>query len=68
VIAKASDSSALVETRRGLRDRMRQSPLLDHAGFTRNLERAFLRMYDFARRSGRGESIPRVIDIAESDL
>jgi predicted O-linked N-acetylglucosamine transferase (SPINDLY family) len=41
----ASDQSRLQELRASLRDRMKQSPLLDFAGFTRNLEATYQTMW-----------------------
>jgi predicted O-linked N-acetylglucosamine transferase (SPINDLY family) len=36
----------LRELRRTMRDRLVASPLMDHAGFTRNLEGAYRRMWE----------------------
>ncbi len=41
----AGQPQRLAEMRRTMRDRMRGSPLLDAAGFTRNLEEAYRRMW-----------------------
>jgi predicted O-linked N-acetylglucosamine transferase (SPINDLY family) len=41
----AADVDRLQELRAGLRRRMSDSPLLDHAGFTRNLEAAYRQMW-----------------------
>jgi protein O-GlcNAc transferase len=41
----AGDRDRLRELRRGLRDRMSKSPLMDAETFTRNLERAYRRMW-----------------------
>jgi predicted O-linked N-acetylglucosamine transferase (SPINDLY family) len=41
----AGDRARLQVLRTGLRDRMRQSPLLEFAGFTRNLEAAYQTMW-----------------------
>jgi predicted O-linked N-acetylglucosamine transferase (SPINDLY family) len=43
-VSIAGDRIALVELRRGLRDRMRNSPLMNHIGFTRSLETQYERM------------------------
>ncbi len=49
----ASDPAGLARLSAGLRDRLRASPLLDHAGFTRDLE-SLLRD-EWRRWCGRGE-------------
>jgi protein O-GlcNAc transferase len=41
----AADREALAATRRTTRDRLRASPLLDHRGFTRDLEAAYRLMW-----------------------
>jgi protein O-GlcNAc transferase len=41
----ANDPAGLTATRRTLRDRLRASPLLDHAGITRELEAAYRGMW-----------------------
>ena len=40
-LALAQDRSRRVALRAGMRDRLRASPLLDHAGFTRQLEQHY---------------------------
>ncbi len=44
----ANDPDQLIALRAGMRERMRVSPLLDHAGFTRRLEDAYREMIDIA--------------------
>jgi predicted O-linked N-acetylglucosamine transferase (SPINDLY family) len=44
-VALASDLDRLIDLRRNLRGRMAASPLLDHQGFTRNLESAYRQMW-----------------------
>ena len=44
-VALANDRSRLSELRATMRDRMRASPLIDAAGFTRNLEAAYREMW-----------------------
>ncbi len=41
----AADLNGLAELRAGMRDRLRQSPLMDEQGFTRELERCYLEMW-----------------------
>jgi predicted O-linked N-acetylglucosamine transferase (SPINDLY family) len=45
-ISKAADPAGLATLRAGLRDRVRASPLTDVVRFTRQLEAAYLRMWD----------------------
>ena len=45
----ANDLPRLTEIRRGLRERMRRSPICDVAGFTRAVEAAYLEMVDRRR-------------------
>jgi predicted O-linked N-acetylglucosamine transferase (SPINDLY family) len=47
-VRKATDIAGLTELRAGLRDRLRASPLLDAATFTRQLEDAYRRMWQEA--------------------
>jgi predicted O-linked N-acetylglucosamine transferase (SPINDLY family) len=47
-VRKAADLAGLTELRAGLRDRLRSSPLLDTATFTRQLEDAYRRMWEEA--------------------
>jgi predicted O-linked N-acetylglucosamine transferase (SPINDLY family) len=42
----ASDPRALRDQRRGMRERLRSTAMLDHAGFTRRLESAYRRMWE----------------------
>jgi protein O-GlcNAc transferase len=44
-VAFAGDASMLADLRRTLRARLQASPLMDEAGFTQDLERAFRRMW-----------------------
>ena len=44
-VQMAADPGRLQALRSGLRERMRVSPLLDAAGFTRNLEQAYRDMW-----------------------
>lgn len=48
-VSKAGDLAALREIRRGLRDRMLRSALMDSPGYTAALEQAYLRMLQAAR-------------------
>jgi predicted O-linked N-acetylglucosamine transferase (SPINDLY family) len=41
----ARDPAALAELRGSLRERLRESPLMDEAGFTRDLENAYRQMW-----------------------
>ena len=41
----ATDFDRLRELRLSMRKRLRASPLMDHAGFTRNLEAAYRQMW-----------------------
>jgi predicted O-linked N-acetylglucosamine transferase (SPINDLY family) len=43
--ALSRDTSHLAELRRGLRQRMQESPLMNAAGFTRDLESAYRSMW-----------------------
>lgn len=47
-VALAGDQDRLVSLRGSLRQCMRNSPLLDHAGFTRRLEQAYREMWGIA--------------------
>ena len=47
-VALAEDRDQLVSLRASIRDRMKNSPLLDHAGFTRKLEQAYQEMWAIA--------------------
>ncbi len=56
-IQAASDVPRLRQLRASLRDAMRASPLLDAAGFTRNLEEAYRQMWiGWCEQPSRGES------------
>ena len=44
-VTLASDTAGLAELRAGMRERMRQSPLMDEAGYTRNFEDALRGMW-----------------------
>jgi protein O-GlcNAc transferase len=44
-VALANDRARLMSIRQGLRGRMQSSPLLDHRGFTRNLETTYQKMW-----------------------
>jgi predicted O-linked N-acetylglucosamine transferase (SPINDLY family) len=59
----ASDRPRLRALQRGLRDRVRASPLLDAAGFMRDLERAYRAVWRRACAAG-GVSDPIRIDLA----
>lgn len=45
-VALANDPERMADLRVGMRDRMRASPLMDHAGFTRELEATYQQMWD----------------------
>lgn len=62
-IDKASDKHSLRTTRASLRNRMKASPICDHAGFTQSLERAYAMMRDDALASDDGTPRPRILDI-----
>ena len=62
-IDKANDKDSLRKTRASLRDRMQASPICDHAGFTRSLERAYAMMRDDALASDDGTPRPSIVDI-----
>ncbi|MBI1942452.1 MAG: tetratricopeptide repeat protein [Betaproteobacteria bacterium] len=51
----AGNIEHLAELRRGLRERMRSSPLLDEQGFARVLERCYLELWETRKRS---EAVP----------
>jgi len=44
-VALAADQSKLASARRGLRERMQASPLMDEAGFTRAMEALYREMW-----------------------
>lgn len=50
-VALAADSLMLSKLRHGMRERLINSALLDHAGFTRNLEQAYLDMWKLNQQS-----------------
>jgi len=55
----AADVAKLAELRAGLRERMRRSPLMDEAGFTRGLERCYLEIWESRRSAGVSAQAPR---------
>jgi hypothetical protein len=58
-IALAPDPQTLGRARHGLRERLMASPLLDHAGFTRELEAAYRTMWRTWCRGEAGRGLPR---------
>ena len=48
----ASDAPLLAELRRSLRQRIERSPIMDEAGFARDLERAYRSLWQAWCRSG----------------
>jgi protein O-GlcNAc transferase len=58
-LALGADPEALGRARQGLRERLMASPLLDHAGFTRELEAAYRTMWRTWCRGEAGRELPR---------
>lgn len=50
-VGLAADIGQLAEMRRGLRERLQRSPLMDETGFTRMLERCYVEMWETRKRS-----------------
>ncbi|MEW6689380.1 MAG: tetratricopeptide repeat protein [Pseudomonadota bacterium] len=61
--ALAADLERLAELRRGLRERMRRSPLMDEAGFASALEACYLELWETHRKSDAAARAP----VEESD-
>jgi predicted O-linked N-acetylglucosamine transferase (SPINDLY family) len=55
----AADVAKLAALRAGLRERMRRSPLMDEAGFTRGLEGCYLEVWERGRSAGVPAHAPR---------
>lgn len=57
-VALAGDPSRLRSWRDGMREKMRNSALMDHAGFTRNLERAYQEMWrEYCQHAGGSQPV-----------
>ena len=64
----AGDPARLDRIRHGLRDRMRQAPLMDGAGFTRGLEQAYREMWrSWVRGCGDWEARDREVENANKE-
>jgi len=62
----AADRTQLAALRAGMRERMRRSPLMDEAGFTRKLEQCYLEMWE--KRAVAGAAQPASVGKSAAEL